>query len=60
MDLFKSFWTDESGQGLGEYALLIALIAVVLVTAITAFRQSIINVFNAITGILNGAAGGGG
>ena len=22
--LFKSFWTDESGQGLTEYALIIA------------------------------------
>lgn len=56
MELFKSFWTDESGQGLGEYALLIALIAVVLVTAIGLFRDSIIAVFTKITGILNTAA----
>jgi pilus assembly protein Flp/PilA len=56
MELLKSFWTDESGQGLGEYALLIALIAVVLVTAITLFRNSIIAVFSKITGILTTAA----
>jgi pilus assembly protein Flp/PilA len=56
MELFKSFWTDESGQGLGEYALLIALIAVVLVTAITLFRNSIVAVFTKITSILTSAA----
>jgi hypothetical protein len=26
-ELLKSFWTDESGQGLTEYALIIALVA---------------------------------
>ena len=53
MELFKSLWTDESGQGLAEYAVLITLIAIVLFTAIVLFRNAIINVFNRITSILN-------
>lgn len=55
MEMFKSFWTDESGQGLGEYALLIALVAVALVLTIGLFRDSIIGVFERITSILNAA-----
>ena len=27
MKLIKSFWADESGQGLTEYAVIIALVA---------------------------------
>jgi Flp pilus assembly pilin Flp len=53
LQLFKSFWTDESGQGLAEYAVLITLIAIVLFTAIVLFRDAIINVFTRITSILN-------
>lgn len=52
MELFKSLWTDESGQGLAEYAVLITLIAIVLFTAIILFRNAIINVFSRITNIL--------
>jgi len=53
MDLFKSLWKDQSGQGLAEYAVLITLIAIVLFTAIILFRDAIINVFTRITEILN-------
>jgi Flp pilus assembly pilin Flp len=53
LEMFKSFWADESGQGLAEYAVLITLIAIVLFTAIVLFRDAIINVFNRITSILN-------
>lgn len=53
MELFKSLWTDESGQGLAEYAVLITLIAIVLFTAIILFRNAIINVFSRITSILS-------
>ena len=39
---------EESGQGLVEYALIIALIAVVCVAAITALGGKIRNMFNNI------------
>ena len=37
---------DEEGQGMVEYALIIALVAVLLILALTAFRGNIANVFN--------------
>ena len=40
-DLMRSFWMDESGQDMAEYALLLALIALVLIIAIQAFRGAI-------------------
>ena len=55
MELFKSFWTDESGQGLAEYAVLIALITLALIAVIRPFRQAIIAVFDAVTGALQDA-----
>ena len=46
--LFKSFWTDESGQTLAEYALLLGLIAIVVITILIILGGQIRNVFNAI------------
>ena len=45
---FKSLWTDESGQDLVEYALLVALIAIVVIAALTALGPLIAQVFNDI------------
>ena len=44
--LFKSFWADESGQGLTEYALILALVSVGLVTVLVIFRNAIGNVID--------------
>jgi pilus assembly protein Flp/PilA len=57
-DLIRSFWKDESGQDMAEYALLLALIALVLVVAITAFRGAIQAKFQEATTELNGAGTG--
>ena len=51
--LFKSFWTDESGQTLAEYALLLGLIAIVVILVLVLLGNQIRNVFCAITGHLN-------
>jgi len=47
MQLLKSLWNDESGQGLTEYAVIIALVAVGLILILIAFRDSIARVFRA-------------
>jgi pilus assembly protein Flp/PilA len=60
MTLWKAFWSDESGQDLAEYALLIALIALVVIAAVTLLGQNINTVFNNIANALTGAGGGGG
>jgi pilus assembly protein Flp/PilA len=53
--LFTSLWKDESGQGLTEYALIIALVAIGLIIVLVAFRDEIANVFNRIRTTLSNA-----
>jgi len=58
-DLFKSLWADESGQGLTEYALIIALVSIGLIIILAIFRNAIGNVFSKIKETLNSAPGSG-
>ncbi len=44
--LAKKLWTDESGQGLAEYALLLGLIVVGVVVIIRGMGGHIKNIFN--------------
>jgi pilus assembly protein Flp/PilA len=53
--LWQTFWSDESGQGLVEYALIIALVAVGLIAILLVLRNSIGNVFNNAAEQLNNA-----
>ena len=43
--MLKIFFKDESGQGMVEYALIIALIAIVVIVALTALSGNIKGVF---------------
>ena len=49
MQLIKNFWRDESGQGLTEYAVIVALVAVGLILVLVAFREAIAQVFRDTT-----------
>ena len=53
--LWQAFWSEESGQGLVEYALIIALVAVGLIAILLVLRNSIGNVFNNAAVQLNNA-----
>ena len=53
LNLWNALWSDESGQDLAEYALLIALIAIVVIAAVTLLGGNINTVFNNIAGALN-------
>jgi pilus assembly protein Flp/PilA len=44
--LWKAFLRDDTGQGLVEYALIIALVAVGLIAILLILRNSIGDVFN--------------
>jgi pilus assembly protein Flp/PilA len=57
LNTVKNFWKDESGQGLTEYALIIALVAIGLIAILVLFRNSIGNVFNTSRNTLNSAPG---
>ena len=43
--MLKRFFKDESGQGMVEYALIIALIAIVVIATLTALKGGIDKVF---------------
>lgn len=53
--LIERFRSDESGQGLVEYVLIIALVAIGLVAVMLIFRNSIGNTFTNVTQTLNTA-----
>lgn len=55
LKLWKAFWSEDSGQGLVEYALIIALVAVGLIAILLVLRNSIGNVFNNAAVQLNNA-----
>lgn len=51
--VLRNLWSDESGQGLTEYALLIALVSLGLITLLGLYRNAIGNVFKNATNVLN-------
>ena len=51
---FKALWSDDSGQGLTEYALIIGLVSVALVLLLIAMSNELGAVFNAIVDELEG------
>jgi pilus assembly protein Flp/PilA len=53
--VWQAFWSDETGQGLVEYALIIALVAVGLIAILLVLRNSIGDVFNNAAAALNNA-----
>jgi pilus assembly protein Flp/PilA len=54
-ELLNAMWTNDEGQDLAEYGLLLILIAVAVVAAIGLFKNQIVNVFNSATNALTGA-----
>ena len=47
--MLKNFWKNESGQGMVEYGLIIALIAVVVIVALTSLGTSVSGIFDKAT-----------
>ncbi len=53
----EKFVRDEQGQGLVEYALIVALVAIALMSIMVLFRNGIGNAFNESKNRLNNAPG---
>ncbi|HEV7215982.1 MAG TPA: Flp family type IVb pilin [Chloroflexota bacterium] len=51
-DTWAAFRESEEGQGLVEYALIIALVAILLIAALTALSGQLTTVFSTISGSL--------
>ena len=58
MKLLNWFASDESGQSMTEYSLIIALIAVVLVGALSAVGGALSNTFNKVVDEINNLPSG--
>ena len=56
MELVKRIWSEEEGQGLAEYGLILALIAVVCILALTGLGQAIVTKLGQV---VTGLGGGG-
>ena len=44
----RRLWSEDGGQGIAEYALVIALVSIGMVLVLVAFRDEIGRVFNAM------------
>jgi pilus assembly protein Flp/PilA len=47
--MLRKLFTDESGQGMVEYGLIIALVAIVLIGALTAMNGGLSSLFGKVT-----------
>ncbi|MGK7312844.1 MAG: Flp family type IVb pilin [Candidatus Longimicrobiales bacterium M2_2A_002] len=56
-DMWNAFLQDESGQGLVEYVLIIAMVAIGLIAVLGLFRNDIGALFGRIAGDLGDAPG---
>ena len=52
--MLRKLWKDENGQGLTEYALLIALVSLGLILLLGSYRTALGNVFRNARNALNG------
>ncbi len=59
LSVFSSFWREESGQGLTEYALILALVSIGLIAVLVIFRDAIGGIFARIAQVLQGAPSSG-
>ena len=55
LSLFERFWNEDAGQGLTEYALILALVSVGLIAVMVVFRDAIGGIFSRIAQVLQGA-----
>lgn len=55
LSLFARFWNEESGQGLTEYALILALVSIGLIAVLVVFRDAIGGIFDRIAQVLETA-----
>lgn len=52
--LMRKLWNDEAGQGLPEYALLVAAVVVMVVGATTLFAEEVQGLFDSIGTFISG------
>lgn len=57
MNFMRAFWTDESGQDMAEYVMLLVVVAIVVVsTALLVFGEAIAGAFQDATAVIDNPA----
>ncbi|MEW6696141.1 MAG: Flp family type IVb pilin [Bacillota bacterium] len=56
-EMMTGLLMDESGQGMAEYGLILALVAVVVVGALTLLGQGLDGIFDKVTEDVNSTSG---
>ncbi len=52
-DLLRKLWSDDRGQDIAEYALMLTVILLIVVAAVTAIGSNANSVFNSVAGKLS-------
>ncbi|MBO8137544.1 MAG: Flp family type IVb pilin [Desulfotomaculum sp.] len=55
----KRLWSEEEGQGMAEYGLILALVAVLLVGALVGLKDGLAGIFGDVQNTLNNPEGAG-
>lgn len=55
MEFLRKLWSEEEGQGMVEYGLIIALVSIVVITALLAVGGQLTTIFTNIRTALTGA-----
>lgn len=57
MEFLRKLWSEEEGQGMIEYGLIIALISIAVIGILTLFGPQLVLIFNkALTGLTSAGA----
>ncbi|MCF8010970.1 MAG: Flp family type IVb pilin [Clostridiales bacterium] len=48
INLIKKFWSEEEGQGMAEYGLILALVAVAAITVLTTMGDKLTSIFSEV------------
>lgn len=56
-ELLRNMWSDDQGQDIAEYALMLAVILVVVVGAVVAIGGTANNIFNSTNNAMQSAPG---
>lgn len=54
--LLERFWSDDAGQGLSEYALLVAAVVVLVISVSTLFGENVQSLLESIGDVLGEAS----
>ena len=59
LEILSKLWSEEQGQDVAEYALMLAVIAVVVIASLVAIGTNANTIFSQVASVLGSVAGSG-